>query len=196
MADFFSHIKDKRPAFICYPAGGKESPDYTVEIDHLLKPGASEEALQEFGSELSGDHTEVLAFYKKHDGIELYRQNEMPSIEFFELNQITEKNEEWREWFEMYEDEEMEEELSEFQKYGTAFGEISCSGNYFIWHEGKVYYSSHDGEVEEPLANGFNEFINLIAEDPASLMYKLGCYTRFSDGKTNIQWIPRKYISA
>ena len=42
MADFFSHIKDKRPAFICYPAGGKESPDYTVEIDHLLKPGASQ----------------------------------------------------------------------------------------------------------------------------------------------------------
>lgn len=193
MADFFSHIKDKKPAFICYPAGGKEAQDYKVEVDHLLKPGANDEALQEFKSKLSGDLTEILEFYKKHDGVEIYRQNEMPSIEFFELNQITERNEEWREWFD--DDEEMEDEMFEFQKHGTAFGEVSNSGNYFVWHEGKVYYSSHDGEVEEPLANGFNEFLNLIAADPAGLLYELGCYTRLSDGKTNIQWIPREYIS-
>jgi hypothetical protein len=34
-----------------------------------------------------------------------------------------------------------------------------------------------------------------VTADPASLMSEeLGCYTRYSDGKTDIQWIPKELV--
>lgn len=195
MTRFEEHIRDNKPGFICYPAGGREAPDFKVEVNHLFKAGAKEESLQLLREKFSGDISELIAFYKLYNGVELYRQDDMPSIEFFTIESMDERNEEWQEWFDMMEEDEIEEELFDFQKNGIAFGEVTSSGNYFVWHEGKVYYSSHDGEVEEPIADSFNQFLDLIAKDPASLLYDLGCYTRFSDGKTDIQWIPKEYVS-
>ncbi len=191
MEEFIKHLADSNPCFICYHTRGDEASELTVEVDHLIKQGASDSDLEQFASKLTGDVSEIIEFYRMHDGAELYRHNEMPSIEFYQLVDIDEQNESWRVWFDMLD----EDDLQEFQKYGVAFGEVSCSGNYFIWHEGKVYYSNHDGEEDDPLANTFNEFLNLIAKNPASFLYDMGCYTRFSDGKTDLQWIPKEYVS-
>jgi hypothetical protein len=46
-----------------------------------------------------------------------------------------------------------------------------------------------------PIAESFEEFLDSILADPADFLNHLGCYTRYSDGKTDIQWIPKEYVA-
>jgi hypothetical protein len=82
---------------------------------------------------------------------------------------------------------------------GITIGEIPNSGNYFLIHPnaeplGAVYYLQHDDFDEEPIAKTFDEFLNAIVTDPVGFLYRSGCYTRYADGKTDIQWIPKEYL--
>ena len=46
----------------------------------------------------------------------------------------------------------------------------------------------------EALRKDFEEFITRVTSNPAHLLSEeLGCYARYSDGKTSIQWIPESY---
>lgn len=82
------------------------------------------------------------------------------------------------------------------------FACVPQSGNYFVMpvdgpHAGKVYYVNHDGDgwYESAFAQGFDDFIFRVITDPASLVSnELGCYTRYSDGKTDVQWIPKELV--
>ena len=47
----------------------------------------------------------------------------------------------------------------------------------------------------EPIAGSFEEFLDSIVANPADFLYRRGCYTRYSDGKTDIQWIPKQYVA-
>ena len=105
---------------------------------------------------------------------------------FYPIDQLKERNAEWREWFEGMDDDDM----WEFQKHGIAFGEIIASGNYFIFWQGKVYYSDHDGGDDEPYGNTVSEFLDRIAANPAQFLYDAGCYTRYGSE----QWIPGEYV--
>ena len=96
------------------------------------------------------------------------------------------KNAEWREWFDWME----EDEIWEFQKNGVAFGEIVASGNYFVWWNGTVYYSDHDGGDDTPYGRSLSDFLDRIVENPAKFLYDAGCYTRYGDE----QWIPEEYV--
>jgi hypothetical protein len=194
MTNFLDHLNELNPRFIC-DSGDKESSDTVFEVSHHLGEESSEEDLETFATKLSGDSNEIISFYSMHNGAELYCQNDFPSIEFYRISDMDERNEEWREWFDMYDEDELEEEMYEFQRNGYAFGEIGYSGNYFVWHKGKVYYSDHDGGDDTPVADSFEGFLEAKRQQPAQFLYNMGCYTRFSDGKTDIQWIPREYIS-
>lgn len=191
MTNFLEHLKEERPRFICYPAGGKDAPDQTFEVSHILNEAPTKTALEELKGKLSGDSAQLLSMYAHHNGLELYCENDIPSIEFYKIEDMDDRNEDWKGWFDMFD----EDELCEFQKEGYAFGEISSSGNYFVWHQGKVYYSAHDDGDCEPVGESFDEFLEGIMHQPAQFLYDMGCYTRFSDGKTDIQWIPREYVS-
>jgi hypothetical protein len=74
------------------------------------------------------------------------------------------------------------------------FGEVSASGNFFVLHEGGVYYSNHDGGDDKPLANSFFAFLARICANPAKFLSDVGGYTRYQDGKTDAQWIPQEYV--
>ncbi|MDZ4783416.1 MAG: SMI1/KNR4 family protein, partial [Planctomycetia bacterium] len=91
------------------------------------------------------------------------------------------------------------EDMPSWFREGVVFGEIYESGNYFVLHEehGKerVYYYDHDDFQEEPLAESFEAFLALIVDDPPGFLFRCGCYTRYSDGKTEGQWIPKEYVS-
>jgi hypothetical protein len=83
---------------------------------------------------------------------------------------------------------------------GVPFAHVPHSGNYFVMpvsgpNAGKVFYADHDGGYESAFAQGFNDFVFRITTDPASLLSdELGCYTRYSDGKTSTQWIPKELV--
>lgn len=195
MPKFLEHLKEENPRFVCYPAGGKKASDETFAVFHSLNEASTEAGLRRLKSKLSGDFAQILNLYACHNGMSLYCDKDMPSIEFYKIEDMDERNEDWKEWFDMFDEDELEDELYEFQREGYAFGEICSSGNYFVWHQGKVYYSSHDGGGGEPIAESFDEFLEVIIIQPAQFLYDMGCYTRFSDGKTDIQWIPREYVS-
>ena len=91
------------------------------------------------------------------------------------------------------------DEMPEWIMQGIAVGEIPQSGNYFVIQPngedaGKVFYANHDGFEPESIADSFEEFLGSIINDPANFLYRMGCYTRYSDGKTDIQWIPKEYV--
>jgi hypothetical protein len=35
----------------------------------------------------------------------------------------------------------------------------------------------------------------MVIKDPPGFLYQCGCFTRYSDGKTDIQWIPKEYVA-
>ena len=49
---------------------------------------------------------------------------------------------------------------------------------------------------DPPLANSFEELIEIICTKPVHFLNDLlYCYTPVSDGKTDTQWIPKRYIA-
>ena len=83
----------------------------------------------------------------------------------------------------------------------SALATAPQSGNYFVMpvegpNAGKVFYADHDGWYESHFAKDFEEFITRVTSNPAHLLSEeLGCYARYSDGTTPIQWIPESYNS-
>lgn len=83
---------------------------------------------------------------------------------------------------------------------GIAIAEVPHSGNYFVMPvagpaAGKIFYADHDGWYESAFANNFQKFLAHVTRKPVSLLNEeFGCYTRFSDGKTDKQWIPEEYF--
>jgi hypothetical protein len=83
---------------------------------------------------------------------------------------------------------------------GIVFGELPQSCNYFLIQltgddAGKVYYCDHDDFNTDPMAESFDDFLNMIVDDPPGFLYRCGCYARYSDGETDTQWIPTEYLA-
>ena len=119
-------------------------------------------------------------------------------IAFFPIGEWAEKSSEMREsllgmgW--------SEADMTDWLLLGIAFGEIPHSGNFFVLqptgeNAGKIFYADHDAFEPEPIAGSFEEFLDSIVANPADFLYRRGCYTRYSDGKTDIQWIPKQYVA-
>ena len=83
---------------------------------------------------------------------------------------------------------------------GIAVATVPASGNYFVMPvegvaAGKIFYADHDGWYESAFADRFQDFLVRVTRDPVKLLAEdVGCYTRYSDGKTDKQWIPEEYF--
>ncbi len=91
---------------------------------------------------------------------------------------------------------------TEYQPAGVSdalvLAEIPESANYFTVKTdgpdtGMVFYVDHDDFSEDPFATSLDEFLDRISSNPANFLYDVGCNTRYSDGKTSTQWIPKNY---
>jgi hypothetical protein len=85
---------------------------------------------------------------------------------------------------------------------GIVIGQIPRSGNYLLLgltgkYRGGVFYASHEDSYSlgKPLARSFTALLDLIAADPAKFLRDVGCYTRYSNGKTDTQWSPNELIT-
>ena len=76
---------------------------------------------------------------------------------------------------------------------GIALATVPHSGNYFVMPvegatAGKIFYADHDGWYESAFADDFDDFLARATQEPVHLLAKeLGCYTRYTDGKTTAQ---------
>ena len=191
MKDFREHLKDPEPGFRCYAAGRKdEEIGFSIKVHHKLNRKATADGLAKLEKLLGKSGQQVRDLYALHNGMSLYCQNDSPAMEFYRISEWEAKNKLWKE---AWEGALSDDDLYEFQYLGVAFGEPSGSGNYFVFHKGAVYYWDHDGGDDTPLAGSFFEFLSRIAREPAKFLQELGCYARYSDAKTNSQWIPKEY---
>ncbi len=190
MTKFTEHINNDHPTFKCFAAGNKEeNEELLVTVKNIINHGATEKDLELLKSNLQLNNNELIDFYTKHNGLKLYCQKEEASLEFFPIHELETANKEWKSWLEGLEADEM----YEFQQNGVAFGQVSGSGNYFIIYNGQIFYSDHDEWEEVNLGITLNSFLDNLATNPAQMLEELGCYSRFSDGKTDKQWIPKSY---
>lgn len=192
MDAFFEHLRDPSPGFRCYrPSRDETQLEHQVHVQHFVGDPATDEDLAEIQRRLGPECDDMKALYSKCNGLLLYCQGEeTPGLALFPVEHWDDKNAERREWFEHWD----EDDLYEFQKHGIAFGEVCFSGNYFVWYEGTIYYADHDGGDDTPLGDTLLHFLDRIVADPAKFLYDVGCYTRYSDGKTDEQWIPGQYV--
>lgn len=195
MQKFLDHLRDPSPGFRCYkPSSPDSKPEHDIRVQHKLGPPAKDKDLAALRSKLGEGSEQFEPLYSQHNGMTLYAPGvgvEMGSgmdagIMFYAVKTLKKHNAEWRKWFDWMDDED----LHKFQKHGVAFGEIIASGNYFVFWQGGVYYSSHDDDGGMPNGDTLSEFLDRIASDPAQFLYDAGCYTRYGPE----QWIPGQYV--
>jgi len=121
---------------------------------------------------------------------------EIYSIEWWD--RFTNDMKQWYEDAIEFGDEELKDRLDWLDNC-IAFAEPSDSANYFVIalqgkHAGKIIYIDHDGAEVVVYADTFNGFLEKYLTDPIKEMDFFGCYVRYDDGETDIQWIPTKYI--
>lgn len=209
LADFETHLKHPAPGFRCYSCGDRsETPTFLSLVRHRVNPAADKDALSTIDKLLGAAGATIKQFYAWHDGVLLYEDTlssrwsggefVAAGVAFFPVSEWQDKSAEMREslvamgW--------PEDDMPDWVRQGIAFGEIPHSANYFVIHPsgehaGKVFYADHDDFQEGPIADSFEKFVDSILADPADFLDRLGCYTRYSDGKTEIQWIPKEYVA-
>lgn len=193
--------KASNPGFRCVRAGGDTSgKKFLALVRHVLNPPASSESIDRVHQRLGAHADEVAALYKLHDGFLLYcdTQSEAVGIELLPVAQWEAATDDMRECF-AYLVGNPENDPDHIVS-GIAFATVPCSENYFVMPQdgpnaGKVFYADHDGWYEGAFADGFGSFLIRVTQDPVKLLTDdVGCYTRYSDGETDAQWIPEEYF--
>src|SRR5579864_5276594 len=197
---FQSHLRDKAPGFRCYAAGDKtKTVAFLAKVTHDLGAPAKNEALNAVKQTLKEVAEPFRELWQLHDGMSLYcdPNSDAVGVEFFSIaNWPSETEEMHSEMGAMGFDVEA---MPEWFPTCVVFGQIPHSGNYFAVSSegqslGQIYYLDHDDYREDPIATSLVAFLDAITANPATFLYERGCYTRYSDGKTNKQWIPQQYI--
>ena len=207
--DFEAHLNHIAPGFRCYECGDRdEKLVFIARVDNRIRPAANASMLVLMEHLLGSVSEAMKPFYMKHDGVLMYDDRletkwsggvfRSAGMKFFPV-------ENWEQTT-----QDMQDMLSDMgwktddtpngMIRGVAFGEIPHSGNYFAvetegTNVGKVFYIDHDDCQGEPIAQSFQEFLDSIVLDPVDFMNRHGCYTSYSDGITDIQWIPQQYIA-
>lgn len=187
MKKFIAHLHEVKPAFICEPAGSPKKTRKEFPIEHRAGPKATPKQLERLKALAGKEFKSIKMFYALMNGGLFYVHGNDAGIYIPSIKHLPGLNKSMREW--IFD----ESTAPEFQKKGFAFGEIVGSGNYFIAYKGRIHYADHDGGGNKAISGDIGKFFEKIAKNPAKFLMDCGCYTRYSDGKTAIQWIPEKY---
>ena len=190
MQDFIMHINKPNLQFSCYRFGDRnESLDYVIKLKNKHYSHVSTHEIDVLKELIKESDQQLISFYQKYNGLKLYCNKEDFSLEFFIIHDLEKLNKEWKYWFFDYEDNE----LHDFQKYGIAFGRIPHSSKYFVFYEGKVYLSDHEGCSDKPIADCFYSFLSKIAADPTSFFAEIGADIRYCNHK-KLQLVPKELV--
>jgi len=182
--------------FRCEPAGAIKG-EFVANTTSILSAGSDEEQLHMLNEALGVEASNFIEFFKKYNGAVFFQDN-LSDTSALKIHPISEWNtitEEAKEWYEMLDEEELEEAGIDWLESCVAFAEVPHSGNYFVValdgvSKGKIIYSDHDGLESEVYANSIVEFLSRFLSNPVEEMEHLGCFTRYDDGESELQWIP------
>ena len=189
-------------SFRCKAAGGA-SGEFIVKTKTEILPPSDNETISEIKSKFGDYSKEVSEFYQKYGGISFHEQPEcfVASLCIHPPEKWEELYEEMSEWLDMMDEDELDESGIDWSDNCVVFGEVPSSGNYFLMPlsgsaSGKIIYQDHDGMEPEIYADSFNQFIIKFLSDPVGQIDHFGCYTRYSDGNTDKQWMPEEVIKS
>lgn len=196
---FKKFLEAPAPGFRCSGAGSARG-EYLARVQHILNPPAQAESIARIHQMLGNYAEQAAAFYQHHNGFALYRdtKSEIAGIELLPVELWAEATEDMRTWFDFLAAEP--ENDPDRILTGVAIGTVPESGNYFVMpvegpSAGKIYYANHDGWYESAFADDFGGFLARVAREPVKLLVDdVGCYTRYSDGRSHTQWIPEEYF--
>lgn len=201
VAAFISHIADTSPAFKCYACGDRdESLALIARLTHDIGAPASSTVLNQVRTWLGSHADDFIDLYAKYNGCILYqdRKSDAAGVWLYRIEDWEDQTEEMKSQFEAM--GFSPDELPAAVPDSLAFAEIPHSANYFTVRitgpdVGKIFYADHDDFSDEPFAESLDKFLARIIANPAQFLYDVGCYTRYSDGKSSTQWIPKQYIA-
>ncbi|WP_339748721.1 SMI1/KNR4 family protein [uncultured Rubinisphaera sp.] len=196
---FLAHIADNSPTFKCYACGDKqESLNLTAQLAHTRNSPATGDELKQLRDWLTSHAEDFVVLYSQHNGLIIYEDTagDAAGIMLYPVANWPDKTEEMKSQFEAMGVEQDDQPAGVIDS--LAFGEIPHSANYFTVklsgpHAGKIFYADHDDFSDDPFADSFADFLARVVNDPTKFLYDVGCYTRYSDGKTSTQWIPKEY---
>ena len=201
-------VTKANPRFRCRGVGqgAEEDQVWTASLRHGVGPPAAEADLEKmrsgYGNPLPEEFFELYAAY---DGIRLYEDTVQNAAGFHTSGIYIGAIADWpqlthgaQSWLDILDPDEEKELVPAWTEDAVVFGEVPNSGNYFIVgmsgdHRGKIGYFNHDGFEFEIYADTLADFLDRVTTDPANMLYELGCYARYADGKTLVQWIPESY---
>lgn len=196
----FEHLKEflnkPKQRFLCIAAGQPKSKVFTATITHQVTTPLTKNELAEIDPQLK----QMIDFYKNFGSIRFYCDTLSNASAYYIANPN-----EWgtlkkyfNEWLKDLKKHELKKLVPDWVSGSIVFGEIPQSGNYYLMplsdHEkGKVFEFEHDGFEFIEIAPDFNSFLQRLTSVNNSLLEEIGGHTRYSDGKSDLQWMPTNY---
>lgn len=182
------HLHLRNPRFVCRDA---QQGILIVPVRSEVGAPPSRAELRQI-EDLSGEEFPALVrFYSEFDGARFHVHGHTVGLCVASMSSLEQLNEEWREGVATM------AEFSEpypFQVAGLAFATIDGSGNYFVMHRGRVYYSDHEGGDDAVWGQSLDDFFRRALSDPARFLFDAGAYTRYPDGHSSTEWIPEQFL--
>jgi hypothetical protein len=182
-----NHLALKNPRFRCRDA--REEHHLTVNLKSVAGGPATARELQALREFAGAEYAVLEPLYRQFNGVTLHGHRDTFGLVIASVDELPEFAGDWKDSFCVE-----EADLYPFQREGIAFATIAHSGNYFAVYDGKIYYGDHDGGDDSVWGDDLEKFLERALRDPAKFLYDAGCYTRYSDGKTKIQFIPEEFL--
>lgn len=186
--------------FLC-SSTSNESQEFTAHIFHEVTPPLNTPQIEELKNAV-GDIGQLFELFGSYSSVRLYCDSMSDTSAYYiaHPNDWSELASEMNEWLSDLTEEEESEILEDWTENALVIGEIPSSGNYFLLatdgeQKGKIYSFEHDGFEFIEIAKDVEQFINQLCTINDELLDDIMCYSRYSDGETDTQWIPKKYIT-
>ena len=194
-------LKRKNQRFACIDSGWPEpGPEkFTAHIQHVAELPLSPEELKTLKEQV-GAVPQLIAVYERYSSVRLYCDTIGDDSAFFLAHpgEWPDLKNGFKMWCDGLTDSEMEELLPDWLEDCIVVGEIPQSGNYFLIPMsgndlGKVIEFGHDGFEFIERGSDVSAFLEYISTVDNELIEDILTYTRYSDGKSNIQWLANEY---
>lgn len=191
---FEQFIGAPQPVFLCRVSGEPE--EIVVPLRHIVGAPAPARALDEIRQRFGAHADQLLEFYARHDGFELYadEHGDTAGVVLYPVGEWTTATEGFRVWFPQNSSTDPSEDPDHVRS-GIAIGSVPNSGNYFVMptdgpSAGQVFYVPHGSWYDEEFATDFDGLLRRVIESPVKLLTEeLGCYARYENGTS----IPELY---
>jgi len=187
MKALHDHLALENPRFRCRDVTEEHS--LVVNLTSAVGAPATARELDELRTLAGPEYVFLEPLYRQFNGVFLHGHGDTFGLVVAPIEQLPEIAVECRESF--YVDEA---DLYPFQREGVPFATIFQSGNYFVCHRGIVCYSNHDGGDDAVWGEDVEAFFARGLSDPPKFLLDVGCYTRYSDGTTDRQFIPEEFL--